>query len=73
MKTYNQMINLFEERMVELVKKLEADKLVYSTNVFPIWSARQKEQIVSLYNLNLRLLKIWVPGDRRLPMGKRVH
>jgi len=71
MKTYNQMINLFEERMVELVKKLEADKLVYSTNVFPIWSARQKEQIVSLYNLNLRLLKIWAPGDRRLPMGKR--
>lgn len=70
MRTYNQMILFFEDRLIELVKKLEAPKNVYSANVFPIWSARQKGMIIQMYNLNLRLLKLWVPEDTRLPMAR---
>jgi hypothetical protein len=47
------MINLFETRLIELLKLLE------------MGNKKQRRGIISLYNLNLRLLKLWNPKEIR--------
>ena len=62
--TYNQMIHMFEHRLIEILQKLETGKDSRPTYM-PDWNKKQRQGLVSLYNLNLRLLKLWKPKELR--------
>jgi len=57
---------MFEERLTELLQKLEDPKSNYTGN---IWTIRQRYMIIRLYNLNLSLLKLWNPEESRKPIS----
>ena len=69
MKNYAQTILIFEERLIELLQKLEAPKDTYTAAIFPTWTIRQRGMIIKLYNLNLRLLKMWNPEENRVSIS----
>jgi hypothetical protein len=66
MKAYRQRILIFEERLTELLQKLEDPKSNYTGN---IWTIRQRYMIIRMYNLNLSLLKLWNPEENRKPIS----
>ena len=70
MKTKNQMINFFEARLNELQLKMDGSASPYEVDNFPIWNKEQRKQVVDLYNLNLDLLKIWNPQEKRLRINR---
>ena len=66
-----QMINFFEERLMELTKSIEGSKRIKEGQLFRTTPKRYTESLIVLYNLNLRLLKIWKPGEQRLEIEVR--
>ena len=68
--TKNQMINFFEKRLTEITQKLEGNKSPYDVDMFPKWNLQQRKSLVDLFNLNLDLLKIWNPDEKRLRINR---
>tara|TARA_R100000781_G_scaffold111683_1_gene78330 strand:+ start:451 stop:666 length:216 start_codon:yes stop_codon:yes gene_type:complete len=68
--TNNQLVNFFDERLNELIRKIEGSKSPYETESFPVWNKTQRKILVDLYNLNLDLLKIFNPAEKRLRINR---
>jgi hypothetical protein len=68
--TKNQMVNFFEKRLTELTQRIEGNSSPYDVDMFPKWNLQQRKSLVDLYNLNLDLLKIWNPDERRLRINR---
>ena len=67
----HQMINFFEDRLTELTRKIEGSKRIKEGQLFRVTPKKYTESLVVLYNLNLRLLKLWKPREQRLEIEIR--
>tara|TARA_R100000656_G_scaffold124413_1_gene102520 strand:- start:5712 stop:5942 length:231 start_codon:yes stop_codon:yes gene_type:complete len=70
---YKQMINFFELRLLEIVQKMEALKVINPVRFYQLREKQQRGDLARLYNLNLRLLKLWKSSDTRLEISTYVH
>ena len=50
--TNNQLINFFDERLNELIRKIEGSKSPYETEYFPVWN---KESMVKRQNITAKI------------------
>ena len=67
----HQMINFFEDRLTELTRKIEGSKRIKEGQLIRVTPKKYTESLVVLYNLNLRLLKLWKPREQRLEIEIR--
>ena len=68
--TPKQMVNLLEGRLTELTGKIEGTKYIKDGQLFRTTHKNHVLDLMSLYNLNLRLLKIWNPKEPRLELRR---
>ena len=64
--SYNrkELILLFKSRLLEIKKILEGIKVLNSDSYFPCQASKRRTNLISLYDLDLTLLKIWDDGGK---------
>jgi hypothetical protein len=64
--SYNrkELILLFQSRLLEIKKLLEGIKVLNPNSYFPCQASKRRANLVSLYDLNHTLLKIWDDGSK---------
>tara|TARA_R110002167_G_scaffold44097_1_gene132948 strand:- start:1505 stop:1759 length:255 start_codon:yes stop_codon:yes gene_type:complete len=64
--SYNrkELILLFQSRLLEIKKILEGIKVLKPDSYFPCQASKRRTNLLSLYDLNLTLLRIWDDGGK---------
>jgi len=64
--SYNrkELILLFQSRLLEIQNLLEGIKVLKQDSYFPCQAAKRRTNLLSLYDLNLSLLRIWDDGGK---------